>query len=75
MEDSSTEKIAKELIKAVQVLPWLGYAMFGVVALYIGAVWLTWTIQWIIHAWQKALVLLICGVLYLAYCYWKWDGK
>ena len=70
-EEPSTEKIAKELVKAVQVLPWLGYALFGVVAIYVGAVLATWTFQWLVLHWDKALVIFGSLLVVMAYLVWE----
>ena len=70
-EESSTEKIAKELIKAVNSFQWLGYALFGVVAIYIGAIFATWTIQWLMAHWDKALVMFGCLLVVMTYLVWE----
>jgi len=70
-EEPSVEKIAKELVKAVQVLPWLGYALFGVVAIYIAAIFATWTFQWVMVHWERALIIFAGLILVMAYFVWE----
>jgi len=70
-EEPSTEKIAKELIKAVNSFRWLGYALFGVVAIYIAAIFATWTFQWVMAHWERALIIFAGLILVMAYFVWE----
>ena len=74
-EDDSIETIAKELIKAAQASRFVGYAVFSLAVIYITAVFATWTVEWLVRRWDAALVLAACVLVFVAWHYYKWDGK